>query len=216
MALNQEIKERIFIAANELYAEDSSGEFPNIEIVRQRSRAGMNYVVEAMKEWRAMQRKQVQAFHDPLPDELQRVLKIAAQSLWDTAQQLANESLDAARSAFEVERNDLAELSRQQSDAFETQAAELEAARSRIKELEAQVAELIEQQRQQAEQRKRTAEEVHRIAERMTRVENERDKAREVAAAAREDAAKLQGELEAMKTQNAALLAVLKPVDYNK
>lgn len=216
MALNQEIKERIFIAADELYTEDSSREFPNIEIVRQRSRAGMNYVVEAMKEWRAMQRKQVQAFHDPLPDELQKVLKIAAQNLWDTAQQLANESLDAARSAFEIERNDLIELSRQQSDAFETQAAELDAARSRIKELEAQVTELAEQQRQQAEQRKRTAEEVHRIAERMTRAENERDKAREVAAAAREDATKLQGELEAMKTQNAALLAVLKPADYNK
>jgi len=52
MALNQEIKERIFAAADELHAASPNGEFPNVEAVRQLSRAGMNNVVEAMKEWR--------------------------------------------------------------------------------------------------------------------------------------------------------------------
>ena len=61
----------------------------------------MNNVVEAMKEWRAKQRKQVQAVREPLPAELHGVLQTAGQSLWETAQQLANESLDAAKVAFE-------------------------------------------------------------------------------------------------------------------
>lgn len=285
MALNQEIKERIFAAADELHAASPNGEFPNVEAVRQLSRAGMNNVVEAMKEWRAKQRKQVQAVRAPLPAELHGVLQRAGQSLWETAQQLANESLEAARAAFEAEKTDLTELSAQQSAAFEAQTGELEAAQARIVELEAQAAAAIEQQQKQAselaelrtqhedsqrrailaeqkaqetehraaelraeldrahqdadrlrqerdealrqlaagnaelaglrakmaaeaeqhaEQRKRAAEEVHRSAERMTKAESERDKARE-------DAAKLRGELEAVKTQNAALLAALKP-----
>ena len=318
MALNQEIKERIFAAADELHAASPNGEFPNVEAVRQLSRAGMNNVVEAMKEWRAKQRKQVQAVREPLPAELHGVLQTAGQSLWETAQQLANESLEAARAAFEAEKTDLTELSAQQSAAFEAQTGELEAAQARIVELEAQAAAAIEQQQKQAgelaelrtqhedsqrratlaeqkaqetehraaelraeldrahqdadrlrqerdeakarrdqadvraeeaegerddalrqlaagnaelaglrakmtaeaeqhaEQRKRAAEEVHRSAERMTKAESERDKARDAADVAREDAAKLRGELEAVKTQNAALLAALKPAAQPK
>ena len=60
MALSQDIKERIFAAAGALHAASEAGEFPSVEAVRQESRAGMNNVVEAMKEWRQNQRKQVQ------------------------------------------------------------------------------------------------------------------------------------------------------------
>ena len=324
MALSQDIKERIFAAAGALHAASETGEFPSVEAVRQESRAGMNNVVEAMKEWRQNQRKQVQAPREPLPVELHGVVQSMGQSLWETAQQLANESLDAAKVAFETEKSDLIQLSAEQSEAFEAQGAELETAQARIAELERQAtaaaaaaqataqeldetrrarlaaeqdaalakqrAEEIErraaelraeldhahaeaetavadakatadslraerdkaQQRQglaeaegvklaasltaaqgetakaqralagvtakpeaaeqaYADQRKRAAEEVHRSAERMTKAETERDKARSEAATAREEAAAMRGELEATKTQNAGLLAVLKP-----
>lgn len=336
MALSQEIKDRIFAAADALHAASTSGDFPSVEAVRQESRASMNSVVEAMKEWRQNQRKQVQAVREPLPVELHSVLQTAGQSLWETAQQLANESLDAAKVAFETEKNDLIQLSAEQSEAFETQAAELDAALARIGELERQAkataadvlaltqeldetrsarmaaeqdatlakqrAEEIDrraaelraeldrahseaeaaaadakatadnlrgdadrlrterdkaQQRQELaeaeaaklaglltaaqgetakaqatlagvtakaeaaeqahiDQRKRAAEEVHRSAERMTKAETERDKARAEAAAAREEAAALRGELDATKTQNAGLLAALKPAPTHK
>lgn len=94
MSLNQEIKDRIFAAADELLAESPTGEFPKLEAVRQRSRAGMNNVVEAMKEWRAKQRKQVQAVREPLPADLLAEVKNMGQGFWETAQRLANESLD--------------------------------------------------------------------------------------------------------------------------
>lgn len=336
MALSQDIKERIFAAADALHAASATGEFPSVEAVRQESRAGMNNVVEAMKEWRQNQRKQVQAVREPLPVELHGVVQSMGQSLWETAQQLANESLDAAKVAFETEKSDLIQLSSEQSEAFEAQAAELEAAQARIADLERQAmaaataaqvtaqeldetrrarlaaeqdaalakqrAEEIErratelraeldhahteaetaaaeakttadslradadrlrterdkaQQRQElaeaegvklatslataqgetakaqaalagvtakaeaaeqahADQRKRAAEEVHRSAERMTKAETERDKARTETAKAREEAAALRGELEATKTQNAGLLAVLKPSTATK
>ncbi len=138
MALSQDIKERIFCAADELHAASPTGEFPSVEAVRQSSRAGMNNVVEAMKEWRQNQRKQVQAVREPLPVELQGVVKSMGQSLWETAQQLANESLEAAKVAFETEKSDLIQLSSEQSDAYEKQAGELEAAQARMTGLERQ------------------------------------------------------------------------------
>jgi len=342
MALNPEVKKRIFDAADELHTASETGEYPNVEAVRQRSRAGMNNVVEAMQEWRQNQRKQVQAVREPLPANLHGVLQNMGQNLWETAQQLANESLDTARAAFESEKADLLQLSVEQSDAYEKQAAELETAHLRIVELERLVevaetaAQAIEQQLEDvqhallsseqkaslaeqraeeierraadlraelnhahaeadrlrierdkaqdraeeaakqaekadarteqirevlasqtekadstieqlrdslatqiaksdaiieqlrteltemrtkadasdqlhAEQRKRTAEEVHRSAERMVKAETECDKARMAATEAREEAATLRGQLEATKTQNAAMLAALKP-----
>lgn len=140
MALSNDIKERIFAAADRLHAASEAGEFPNVEAVRQESRAGMNNVVEAMKEWRQNLRKQVQAVREPLPVELHSVVQSMGQSLWETAQQLANESLDAAKVAFETEKSDLIQLSAEQSEAFETQAVELEKTETRVAELARELA----------------------------------------------------------------------------
>jgi chromosome segregation ATPase len=139
MALSQDIKDRIFAAADTLYAASQTGEFPKIEAVRQESRAGMNYVVEAMKEWRQKQRKQVQTVREPLPVELHAVVQDMGQKFWEIAQQLANTSLEAAKVAFEAEKQDLMQLSAEQSESFEKQASELEALKARIVELEQQV-----------------------------------------------------------------------------
>lgn len=230
MAMNQEIKERIFTAADELYADSDGGEYPSIEAVRQRCRAGMNNVVEAMKEWRARQRKQGQIVREPLPAELHGALQLAGQQLWEVAQKLANDSLDAMRAAFETEKLDLAELSEQQSAAFEAQAGELEAAQARMAELQGEMTAAAEQQAQElaelraelgrcqrhaasTEQKAQETErraidlraELDRAHRRGDSLHQERDQAREMAA-------RLQGELDATKAQNAALLAVFKPV----
>lgn len=139
MALAHDIKERIFAAADELHSKSPTGEFPSVEAVRQESRAGMNNVVEAMKEWRQNQRKQVQAVREPLPAELHSTVQTMGQSFWEVAQQLANESLDAAKVAFENEKSDLLQLSKEQSEAFEKQALELEAVHGAVSTLNEQV-----------------------------------------------------------------------------
>lgn len=143
MAINVDIKERIFAAADQLHAESPTGEFPGVEAVRQLSRAGMNNVVEAMKEWRQRQRKQVQSIKEPIPTSLQTVLAEMGQNMWATALQLANESLESAKAAFEAEKTDLVELSAQQSEAFERQASHFERAKAELGALRADLAEAL-------------------------------------------------------------------------
>lgn len=262
MALSQEIKDRIFAAADELYRASETGKYPNIDAVRQECRASMNSVVEAMKEWRQNQRKQVRPVREPLPVELHSAVQSMGQSLWETAQQLAHESLDAAKAAFETEKRDLIQLSAEQSQAFDSQGAELEAAQARIVELDRQataaaaaakaVAQELEETRrarlvaeQRAEEIERRADELraeldHAHAEAKTAaaqakataesLRTERNKALQrqelieaesvklaaKAASAREEAAALRGQLEATKTQNAGLMAALKPSPTGK
>ena len=59
--------------------------------------------------------------------------------------------------------------------------------------------------------RKRSVEEVQSTIAQLTQAETDRDEARKLASTAREDAARLRGQVEAMKTQQAALLASLRP-----
>ncbi len=62
-----------------------------------------------------------------------------------------------------------------------------------------------------AEQRKQAAAELHKAMERVTKLQADQEALQESATAARERAASLAGQLEATQTQNASLLAVLKP-----
>ena len=77
------------------------------------------------------------------------------------------------------------------------------------------------QQQQQAQQERhaeeirlmgeRHANETQRLNERLTQAQAEREQALQAASATREDAAGMRGELEALRVQNAALLATLSP-----
>jgi chromosome segregation ATPase len=66
------------------------------------------------------------------------------------------------------------------------------------------------QQQQQALQ-ERHADEIRLMGERLSQAQTEREQALQAASAAREDAAGMRGELEAMRVQNAALLATIAP-----
>lgn len=135
MSIPAEVKDRIFAAADKLHAEGESGSFPTVEAVRKESRASMNYVVEGMKEWRQAQRQQVQEVREPLPIELQAVLQSAGQSMWDSAQALANQSLQAAQAAFDAEKAEQTAITSELMQSFELQAAELEEAHRQNDEL---------------------------------------------------------------------------------
>ncbi len=66
------------------------------------------------------------------------------------------------------------------------------------------------QQQQQAQQ-ERHADEIRLMGERLTQAQTEREQALQATSATREDAAGMRGELEALRVQNAALLATLAP-----
>lgn len=257
--MNQEIKDRIFAVADELFAASGAGHFPSVEAVRQKSRANMNYVVEALKEWRQQQRKTIQVAREPLPEILHESIIGLGHSIWETAQKLAGESLETIKAAFETEKADLNKLLLEQSNAFEKLRAELEATDNRCIALDARCerteAEAGEMKTQLAvaledagiaklrviEIEKRTEDlkaelvHAHEIADTerhthqerlqkmhvefaglMQKAESERDAARSELNLMREEFAKVRGELEAVKVQNVALLATLKPVERNK
>jgi chromosome segregation ATPase len=56
----------------------------------------------------------------------------ALASLWQAAQELANESLRTAQAGWDTERSELEGLNQQMADAFEAQARELEAAQQEV------------------------------------------------------------------------------------
>ncbi len=157
--MNQELKDRIFAAADELYVEN--GEFPNVEAVRQRARAGMNYVVEALKEWRQKQRMLVQSVREPLPAELHDAITGFGNHIWEVAQRLANDALESARGAFEAEKNDLARLSAEQSEAYEALAAEHERTVEDFTRLQGRAAQLEEERSALADQLRTAQQEAH-------------------------------------------------------
>ncbi|HAT3423552.1 TPA: KfrA protein [Aeromonas hydrophila] len=219
MAVSHEVKERIIAAANSLYERSPTGEYPTVEAVRQESRAAMSTVVEVMKGWRESQRKQVQVVREPLPIPLQEHISTLGQSFWETAQQLANESLDAARAGFEAEKSDLLQLSAEQSAAFEQQAMALEAAQDQIAALEEQLAlnaeisksltqqlEATRQQLQAAEQatalaQQRCEDTERRAAELRTELDHAHMEAEQSAAAAQQLEDALRSDADRLRTE---------------
>jgi len=94
------------------------------------------------------------------------------------------------------------------SETLKAQTAEAVRLQAQLDQAQAQTANL--QQQQQAQQ-ERHANETQRLNERLTQAQAEREQALQAASTTREDAAGLRGELEALRVQNAALLATLTP-----
>ena len=105
------------------------------------------------------------------------------------------------------------------SETLKTQTTEAVRLQAQLDQAQAQIANL--QQQQQAQQERHTSEiqqqgerhtnETHRLNERLTQAQTEREQALQAAGATREEAAGMRGELEALRVQNAALLATLAP-----
>lgn len=218
--MNKDIQDRIMSAANELFAQSTTGEFPSVEAVRQRSRASMNYVVEVLRDWRQQQRQQVKVTRNPLPHALQEAMQHMGQAVWDTAQGLANEALESERAAFELEKSDITRLSIEQSKAFDGISAELEQAKAKNTSLQteleaasktaAHATQRLHMELAQITAHAQASEQMH--SERTRTAETERDLARHEAIEAREVAAALRGQVEAMTAHNTALLERINPL----
>lgn len=189
MELSKEIRDRIFSAADALFEQTGRAAFPTVDAVRRSARVNMNDASVGMKEWRRAQTAKAAPVAIQVPEAIQRASSAALTVLWQEAQQLASESLHVAQAGWDAERLEAETLNKQMADAYEKQAAELEAALGRIAEMEAaarQAAELAELRKELVEQQKEAAQ-------------------------AREEAAMLAGQLAAHQEQAAALLARIQP-----
>lgn len=217
-----DIRARILAAAEELYAERDYETFPTVDQVRRAARADMNAASVVMREWRRQKTAAAAPTAVTIPDALQQASAQGLAAIWQQAQALANEALDAAKVAWEREREDFETLRTELVEAYEGQGQELEQAGTALQSLQARFDEAEKQAAATAVEAQKTLEEALRRAERAeTRIEEmtrqaqalsaERDQANEAGIQAREEAARLSGQLEALQGQQAELLKRLGP-----
>ena len=99
MLLREDIKKRVFEAADQLYSEKGGGVFPTVEEVRQRCRVGMANVNAAMKEWRASQLQNPMRIDVEACQMEVEALKTRLDRL-DDRQELLHQQLEAIRQAL--------------------------------------------------------------------------------------------------------------------
>lgn len=132
MELIKDTRDRIFAAANSLFEHADRAAFPTVDAVRKMAKVNMNDANTGMKEWRRAQTAQAAPVGTQVPEAVQRASVAALATLWHEAQELANESLRAAQAGWDAERIEGDILNKQMADAYEIQAAELNAAQGEI------------------------------------------------------------------------------------
>lgn len=220
-AINPEVRARIIAAADQLYDAGGRLAFPPVDAVRRAARADMNTTSQVMKEWRRQQTAHPVTVAVAIPEQVAQVQQAALVELWKAAQEAANEALAAARQAWEIERAEAEALRAELSQAFESQAEELSAAQARLADLEAIIGRTAGELDEVRAALAREQEVAHTATARAAEIERRADDLRveldrahgalAEQATAREQAARLQGELDAVRAQNAALLDLLRP-----
>jgi predicted nucleic acid-binding Zn-ribbon protein len=125
-----DVRERVIQAAQALYEQNGRESMPTVDAVRRHARVDMNAASAVMREWRRAQTAQAAPVAVTVPEVVTQAHSTALVTLWQTAQELANESLRAAQAAWEAERVEADHDRQELADAYERQAAELEEVRA--------------------------------------------------------------------------------------
>ena len=213
MEINEETRNRIMTAANQLFEQAGRASFPTVDAVRRTARTNMNDASAVMKDWRRMQTAPAVAVVVAVPDRVQQVSQAALATLWAEAQNLAHETLIASQAAWDNERAEAEKLRVELSAAFEGQAAELDTLQGRLADLEAAAAAAekrvgdLREQLAALTERAGTAEARATESERhAAELRTARDQALVDAGQARDEAARLRGQNEAMQAHQAELM----------
>lgn len=122
-----EVRERIHRVASELHAKTGYQALPALDEVRKCANVDMNVASLVLKEWRKIQPVSPAPLGSKLPAPVEEAGLAAIDAVWQHAQQFANQHLRAAQAGWQTEREELDALRAELADAFERQAAELEA-----------------------------------------------------------------------------------------
>lgn len=145
---NSEVFERIFKAADFLYEEGGRVDFPTVDAVRKAAKVNMNDASAAMKQWRRAQTAQAAPIVVQVPESIAQVGNQAMATIWQQAQELANDSLRSAQAGWEAERQEQDVMRQELATAFEEQGEELKRAAAKIAELESQLEAAITQNKE--------------------------------------------------------------------
>ena len=126
MSIQSDVKDRIFAAADRLYADSGRESFPTVDAVRREAKVDMNSASAAMKEWRKAQTAAPVAVAVAVPEALGKAGSELIASVWTQATSLANESLKSAEAAWSVERAEADALRAELSEAHDARSLEIE------------------------------------------------------------------------------------------
>ena len=136
-AIPADVRERVIAAAADLFEQSGRQTMPTVDAVRRAARVDMNAASAVMKEWRRAQTAQAAPVAVAVPESVQQASSAAVATIWQQAQELANESLRSAQAAWETERAELdaagAALAEEKA-AAEKQAQELADVRQQLAE----------------------------------------------------------------------------------
>jgi hypothetical protein len=183
-------------------------ELPTVDAVRRLSKTNMNDASAVMKEWRRLQIVSASAAVVSVPDRVQQASQSALSALWTEAQELANEALHVAQTAWDAERAEAEKLRVELSSAFETQGAELEALRLKLAEVEKEASSAAAgsewSRMESAQQVAALTDQAHTASARAQEIEKRAEDLKTALMAAQASEQRLTAELEAERRQHGA------------
>jgi len=105
--LSLDARERVFAAASQIFEESGRQAMPTVDQVRRLAKVDMHAATAAMREWRRQQTAQAAPIAVAVPEVVAKANELAVAQLWTQAQELANQSLREAQSAWDAERAEL-------------------------------------------------------------------------------------------------------------
>lgn len=125
-AENNQAVEKIHRVATELYNANGQKSYPTVSQVRAAAKTDMNTTSEAMKQWRNQQEQQVQTAQMDIPDAVQKVVNEATAKIWSIAQTTANDALHTAQKAWEKDKAESEQLTKEIAEEYDKQSIILE------------------------------------------------------------------------------------------
>lgn len=134
--------EKIHRVATELYLANGQKSFPTVAQVRTAAKTDMNTTSEAMKQWRNKQEQQAQTAPIEVPEAVQRVANEAIASIWQVSQAQANDALHTAQKAWEKDKAEAEQITKEIAEEYDRQSGELESVSIQNGELTKELTEL--------------------------------------------------------------------------
>lgn len=123
---NNQAVEKIHRVATELYNANGQKSYPTVSQVRAAAKTDMNTTSEAMKQWRNQQEQQVQTTQIDIPDAIQKAVNEATAKIWSIAQTTANDALHTAQKAWEKDKAESEQLTKEIAEEYDKQSIILE------------------------------------------------------------------------------------------
>lgn len=141
MTNEKSVRERVFEAAEAIWAERNRSSLPNADEVRERAGTAMNKTAPLVREWKSEKRKTPTLPEEDLPAEVRDAGVDLARTIWTAARRRSRQEFDLERAEWNAEREDAAGVLAEVSGLYDAKSAEADDLAQRNAAFKAAVAE---------------------------------------------------------------------------